>query len=134
MRDPEDVEQIDLVQVLPHLGFTLVEGPDAQVVADVVHEHIDPTVGAQHMVAEPVDVGVDAHVRGECLGVATGRDDLVHRLRRGGFVDVGDQRGCSVLGEERSGCPADPVRRTGDDGDLSVQERVHAAHPNVFSL
>ena len=73
VRDPEDVEQVDLVELLPHLGLALVERPHAQVVPDVVHEHVDASVRAEHVLPEPVDVGVDAHVGGERVGVATAR-------------------------------------------------------------
>ena len=101
---------------------------------DVVHEHVDPPVGAEHVLAEPVDVGVHAHVGGDRFGVAAGGDDLVHCLRRGRLVDVGDHGGCSVLREEGGSCPPDSVRGAGDDGDLSVQERFHGAHHNVSDL
>ena len=111
MGDPEDVEQVDLVELLPHVGLAPVERPHAHVVPDVVHEHVDASVRAEHVLPEPVDVGVDAHVGGEHVGVASGGHDLVGRLRRGFGVDVGDHDGRSVLSEERGRRASDSVPR-----------------------
>ena len=49
----EDVEQVDVVHRLPRLGRRLLEADERPVVADVVHQHVDVAVLAEHGVGQP---------------------------------------------------------------------------------
>jgi uncharacterized membrane protein YdjX (TVP38/TMEM64 family) len=101
-----------------------VKGNQGPVVADVVHEHVDPTVLGEDGVGEPGDVGVNGDVD-DVAPQASARDrHLVANPVRAPPIDVGDLDECAVLGEKARDARADSVASAGDDRDASIEEPI----------
>ena len=120
--DPEDVLQVGRVHGLPRLGRRLMEPDQRPVVADVVHQHVDPSVLAHDRDTEVLDLGIGCHVDhvGPCR--PTGRLDVLDGGRRPVGVNLDDLDQGTVLREQSGDRSADPRSTTGHHGHPTVQQ------------
>ena len=118
--------EVDGVELLPLVLGRAEEVPVRAVVADVVHEHVDPlAVDGQGSVRELLDgcsVADVAHHRDGAAAGALDRGD-------GGFeqltVDVVHHDGRARGGQAAGDTATDPRRAAGDDGDLPGEQLAH---------
>ena len=118
--------EVDGVELLPLVLGRAEEVPVRAIVADVVHEHVDPlAVDGQGCARELLDgcsVADVAQHRNRAAAGALDRGD-------GGFeqltVDVVHHDGRARGGQAAGDTATDPRRAAGDDGDLPGEQPVH---------
>ncbi len=123
-RDREDVAQVDVVHLLPRLRRRIVERHQRPVVADVVHQHVDPPVLGEHGLGQPGDVVVGGDVDDVAADRSTRAGDFVVDAVRALPIDLGDLDERAVLGEQPGDARADAVAAAGDHRDPAVEQPV----------
>jgi hypothetical protein len=115
----EHRRDVDVHHLLPFPERDLGERPHLErgVEARVVDEHVEAATPRERLVDEPRDLRLVGDVGGEAHPV---------RVRRGrllGAAQVGDDDPGALGSEPVGDRPADPLRRSGDDGDLPLKLR-----------
>ena len=116
--------QVDVVHLLPRLRRGLAEGHQRPVVADVVHQHIDPPVFGEYCLGQLGDIVVEGDVDDMSPDASARAGHLVANPVCAIPIDFCDLDGSAVLGEKAGDPRADAVAATGDNGHLSVEQPI----------
>ena len=94
------------------------------VVADVVHQHVDPPVFGEHSIDQPIHVVVDGDIGDVAADGPTCAFDLVQDPICALLIELGDLDERPVLGKQPRDAGADAGAAAGDHGDASVEKPV----------
>lgn len=98
-----------------------MEGHQGAIVADVVHQDLDPPMFGEHSLGQPGYVIVDGDVDDVAADASACTGHLVADPIRALLIDLGDFNECSVLGEQAADPGADAVASAGDHRNPSIE-------------
>jgi len=101
-----------------------MEGHEGAIVADVVHQYVDPAVRVQYGGGEASHVVLDGDVDDMTAQRSARTRHVVADPVRAHPIDFGDLDECAVLGEQARDACADSVASAGDDRDPSVEQPI----------
>jgi hypothetical protein len=106
------------------LGIRLGKRLRPQVVADVVHEHVDPRAAREHFLPPRRDRGRVAHVERARVRVAAALRDRRRRVRAARRIDLGDLDRGALAREPLGDRASDPGAAAGDERDAARESRL----------
>ena len=105
-------------------GVESLKGHQGPIVADVVDQHVDPSVFGEHGFGQPGDIVIGGDVDDMAADRSARAGHLVADAVRASPIDLGDFDERPVLGEQPGDARADAVAPARDDRDAAVEQPV----------